>query len=230
MQIISLELYTRNLSAMQDFYASTLQLPLIEQDDRHFTVRAGHSMLTFTSTTDTVPICHYAFNVPEASFPASKQWLQDRVTLLKDDEQQDEVYFRNWDAHASYFSDPDGNIGEIIARHTLPDAVAHEPSAHPVLGISEIGIAADDVLSLVNTVTTRTGMQPYKQTPSPDFTAVGSEKGLLIINRTERTWLPENRDIVQPVPLRVRFEVQSSAQPLAFEITGPPYGLAAVMT
>lgn len=229
MQIISLELHTRNLSTMRDFYTNTLELPLVEEDSTHFTVRAGHSALTFMQTDSEVPICHYAFNVPEASFAASKQWLKQRVPLLLNADQHDEIYFENWNAHSVYFGDPDGNIGEIIARHTLPASNEAHSDNHPVLSISEIGISVDDVINFVNTVTTKTGMLPYKGSPNPDFTAIGSEKGLLIISRTGRTWLPENKVTTQSVPLRVRFEVQSSAHPLQFEIAGPPYGLTPII-
>ena len=229
MQIISLELHTLNLGTMRDFYTNTLELPLVEGDSRHFSVRAGHSMLTFTHATAEVPICHYAFNVPEASFAASKQWLKDRVPLLLNADQQDEIFFENWNAHSVYFSDPDGNIGEFIARHTLSGSNEPRSEDHPILGISELGISVGDVISFVNTLTTKTGMLPYKQSANPDFTAVGSEKGLLIISRIGRTWLPENSVAAQSVPLRVRFEVQSSAHPLQFEIAGPPYGLTPII-
>lgn len=230
MQIKSLELYTRQLRVMLDFYANILELPVLEQSQNQFTVQAGQSDLTFVQKDDsTLYPCHYAFNIPEASLAASKQWLQARVLLLIDAEGRDEFYSENWNAHLIYYTDPDGNIGEFTARHDFIKSNEPRSTSHPVISLAEIGITVDDVPKFVADVESETGLLPYRQQVDPNFTAVGDENGSLIVVKTGRTWFPTNRIAAQPVRLRVSFTVQSTnISSQHFKIVGIPYKLTPI--
>ena len=103
--------------------------------------------------------------------------------------------FANWNAHAIYFTDPDGNIAELIARHTLPSS---RRDSFEILGISEIGLVTDDVPGTV----AQLGLPAYRQ-GSPQFQPVGDEEGLLILVQRDRPWYPDNRHTAQPIPFSV---------------------------
>src|SRR6266571_7594606 len=82
-------------------------------------------------------IAHFAFNIPENQFPAGKAWLAERVELWTDNG-RDEFYSESWNAHVVYFHDPDGNVGELIARHNLNNASDVPFGADSLLELSEV--------------------------------------------------------------------------------------------
>jgi catechol-2,3-dioxygenase len=224
MLIESLQLYTHQFGAMLDFYTRTLELPLIGQKDEQFTVSAGATALTFLQAFNgDVSPCHYAINIPEASFSESKRWLQSRTPLLTSADGKEEFYSENWNAHLLYYADPDGNIGELTARHTLPSSNDTRSTGNPILSVAEIGIAVDDVPAFVADLSDKTGLFPYRQDVEPTFTAVGDEHGLFIAVKAGRTWLPNNVVAAKPMPLQVRFRVSSAESPQLYELTGLPY-------
>lgn len=87
--------------------------------------------------------CFYALGVPGHRFAEAAHWLENRVPLLADQNGRVEFFFEQWNAHAIYFRDADGNIGELIARHNL-ETNSEEPfGARSLLGVSEIGWVFD---------------------------------------------------------------------------------------
>jgi hypothetical protein len=115
-------------------------------------------------------------------------------------------YSESWDAHNLYFRDPAGNIVELIARHTLGNADAGPFSGASILGISEIGVAADDVRELVAELIERTGAAEYHGPGSASFSPVGDESGLLIVVARGRIWFPETGVPAEPLPVTVTTE------------------------
>jgi catechol 2,3-dioxygenase-like lactoylglutathione lyase family enzyme len=231
MWIESLELYTRQLAPMLDFYSKILELSVLEQKPERFVVSAGETMLTFSQAqTDAISPCHYAFNIPEAAFGEAKHWLQQRVPLLTDGQGTDEFHSENWNAHLIYYADSDGNIGEFSARHTLPGSNTPRSTSNPILRVAEIGIAVDDVPDFVGELERVSGLLPYRQNVESTFTAVGDENGLFIVVKTGRMWFPNQVLAAQPVPLNVMFKAQAAETSSRFELSGPPYTLSAVST
>ncbi len=224
MQIQELRLFTHNLDQQRDFYTRVLELPLSSTHDHHFALTIGASSLVFTSTAQAIPLSyHFAFNIPEHQFAEAKQWLAARVPLLTEPSGADELYFAEWDAHAVYFADPDGNIGELIARHTLAHPHRQAFTSASLLRVSEIGLVVDDVAAFVQLIRTTVGSPVYRGPINELFTPVGDEQGLLIVVKRGRLWLPEVRVAAMDAPLSVRISEDPATQ---YRIEGPPYRLA----
>jgi catechol-2,3-dioxygenase len=131
---------------------------------------------------------HFAINIPENQIEQARAWLTGRVPVLELNGESI-FHFDAWNAHAVYFRDPAGSIVELIARHTLENARDEAFSAASWLSISEIGIAADDVLLAAERLQKEYAL-PFYHTPSESFTALGDEDGLLILVPAGREWYP----------------------------------------
>ncbi len=122
----------------------------------------------------------------------------------------DTMHWRAWNAHACYFRDPDGNIGELIARHNLAgdgapnDGTAFDPAAH-LLGISEIGLALDDVGESCQLIEEGLSLPVWDTGDGVRFRAMGGERGLLICVRRGHAWFPTSDVRAEPAPLCVTF-------------------------
>lgn len=161
------------------------------------TLAAGETRWTLAQSTPAPPaVAHFAFNVPENLFAEAVAWLQERVSLLASADGSETLFnFASWNAHAVYFTDPDGNIAELIARHNLASSRREH---FAILGMSEIGLVTDDVPGTV----AQLGLPLYQQ-GGPSFQPVGDEEGLLIVVQRNRPWYPDNRHTAQPVPFSV---------------------------
>ena len=127
----------------------------------------------------------------------------------------DEVDWRGWNAHAVYFQDAAGNIGELIARHNLPGRDA----PFGVQGwqrISEIGLAVDDVAQAAHSL----DMPVFEPGDGENFTALGDDLGLLIIVKQGRAWFPTADCYAQPDPVDV---VVNSPVQSTMTVPGGPY-------
>jgi hypothetical protein len=87
--------------------------------------------------------------------------------------------FAAWDgARAVYFRDPEGNVGELIAR----------PDPRAELAIAEVGLPVDDVAAAVDALA-ELGIEPYRPWGG-EFAPLGTVDGLLIVVRRGRGWFP----------------------------------------
>lgn len=192
MKILELRLATSSLAAQIEFYNSTLGLPIIAQSGQATMFQVGQSRLTFEAATHEVPgVYHFAFNIPHNQFEAARQWIESRAALLADVNGETTFYSEHWNAHMLYFLDPQGNVLELIARHTLANDQERFFDAASLLNISEIGIATEDVAAQVADVMARTASPVYRGPGSNTFTAVGDEYGLAIIVQQGRIWFPD---------------------------------------
>jgi catechol 2,3-dioxygenase-like lactoylglutathione lyase family enzyme len=203
MQIRELKLATPALNQQYDFYARVFDFPVLEETPDRFTLQVGASQLTFTHTTTPAGIAHFAFNIPKNQFPTAKQWLQARTPLLKDANGTDAFFSDGWNAHMLYFTDPDGNILELIARHTLPSTSERPFSGQSIMNISEIGVATEDVPAQVAAIEARIGATVYRGPGSDSFTPVGDEEGLFIVVKRRRTWFPDTGIPAEYIPITV---------------------------
>ena len=138
------------------------------------------------------------------------------MPLLTDSEGRDSFHFETWNAHGVYFADADGNIVELIAHHALQDT-SHEPfSALSVCGIAEIGCVAVDVTESVNVLKLAYGLRPHLSLTHPEFTALGDERGLLIVVRDGRPWLPTGA-LAATAPFTAVLLTKAGVQSLRFE-------------
>lgn len=192
MKIKELTLLTNKLKEMKDFYKHIVELKIIRESSNSFTVRIGSTDLVFKETeSETDPFYHFAMNIPENKLDEAKSWLQKKI-ILNTEEEEDEAFFKSWNAHAIYFEDPSGNILEFIARHNLKNRIEHHFSAKDILTISEIGIVVDEVIPFVRRLN-HIGIPNWKE-DSEGLTPVGGEEGLFIIVKSGRRWFFSNQN------------------------------------
>jgi len=204
MRILNLELVSSSLPRQAEFYAQTLGLRGLEETGGRVVFQAGSSRLTFLAGAGPVQHrYHFAFNIPSSQFTEAADWLRRRVRLLSDSNGADEFHSNEWNSDGMYFLDPDGNVVELIARHTLPATGGSPFSGNSLLAISEIGIAAEDVPQQVEIIRHRRGEPIYDGAGSSTFTAVGDEHGLFIVVKRGRIWFPETGVAAEPVPIHV---------------------------
>lgn len=147
MVIYKVTLYSSNLYETRRFYTNDLGFELVESRETSFTVKVGKSELEFREFKgEGVPFYHYAFNIPANQFQEYKAWAKNSVTLNEEDG-KDEVYFSFSNADACYFTDPSGNIVELIARYDVAKHSNEIPSAGGILNISEINLTTQDIFS-----------------------------------------------------------------------------------
>jgi len=222
MRIVELTLQSKDIAAQRAFYHDLLGLPVIADGGQQITFQAGHTQLRFEQANSALPsVYHFAFNIPENQFMQAKDWLTARTPLaVSPEDPQKEVYdFTDWNAHAFYFLDADGNIAEFIARHNLDNA-SHEPfSENSILGISEIGLATPDVIQTVEVLQQNVGIPVWRGAGSDMFCALGDEYGLFIVVKDGRNWLSSNRPAV-PLPIQVLIEGISN---LDYHVPGLPF-------
>jgi catechol 2,3-dioxygenase-like lactoylglutathione lyase family enzyme len=195
-----IRLHATRLEEMRRFYNTVLDLPVHGETKDSLSIRFGSTLIEFAQRDgNDAPFYHFAFNVPENKFAAAKKWLAKRCPLLRDSETgADEQFFEQWNAHAVYFQDPSGNIGELIARHTLPSAAKGDFGADDILYASEIGLVSADPNLLVEIIAREFGLKPY---PSPFF--MGDERGMFVLPPVGRPWIPECRQHAAVFPVEV---------------------------
>lgn len=218
MNIARLELLSADLQKQKDFYAHVLELP-VRQDSLILEVKAGKTVLLFTESSEFDGAYHFAFNIPENQFDSAKQWIENRVPLLRDENGKDEFHSENWNSSSVYFKDAAGNVLEFIARHNLKNAVNAEFDSRQILNISEIGLPTEDVKGLAREICKRLDVSVFRQEPNESFTPVGDDDGLLIIPVKDRIWIPNSG-----VPARLlSVRVEGTVNGREWEVRGVPY-------
>jgi catechol 2,3-dioxygenase-like lactoylglutathione lyase family enzyme len=201
MHIRDVQAYTNHLAAQRDFYHGQLGLPLLMETEQQCRIQIGASSLTWMATL--APLAgpyHFAFNIPENQLAAGMEWVEQISPVLSKDGQQ-QFHFAAWNADAAYFRDADGNILEIIARHSLANAATTTFGSQSLLNISEVGLPNGDVLALADALTARIGIAPWLGRDA-NFTTMGDENGLFILVPTGRNWLPTAQPAL-PLPLTI---------------------------
>jgi catechol-2,3-dioxygenase len=219
MVITGLELLTLDLHAQKDFYANILELP-VELTSSGLEVKAGETDVLFTQAPpDFDGAFHFAFNIPENQIHAAKDWISNRVPLLRDESGKDEFASESWNSHSVYFKDAAGNVLEFIARHNLKSPMDGSFDSRQILNVSEIGLPSDDVMGLANELCTRLGLSVFMQQPNESFTPVGDDHGLFILPARDRIWKPDSGVPAKLLPVKVRVEANGKG----WEVRGVPY-------
>lgn len=221
MHIHSLDLLAADISAQHTFYAHVLGLPAAHRTPETLEIVSEQWSLTFRAAPPGWHgIYHFAFNIPENQFDAAKSWLAARVALNTGPDGIDTFYFEDWNAHAVYCTDPAGNIVELIARHTLPNASEAPFSGDQLLAISEIGLVVENVPAAVQALQEEMDIPIYRGAGNPDFTAVGDEEGLLIVVRRGRRWFSDSSKPAEALPTKMTI---SSSDGERHTLSGPPW-------
>ena len=214
MHILELELATTDLAAQRAFYHGLLGLPLVRETAQQLSVQIGQSRLTFHRAAQPLPgVYHIAFNIPRNQFDQGKDWIETRTPLIADTSGETQFALPSWDARQLYFRDAAGNILEFIARQGLADDATVPFGPASLRNVSEVGIAADDVLAQAAALAERTASAYFDREPSsPTFTAIGDDHGLIIVVRRGRIWFPTTD--AAAVPLPVTMHLSTRPEPL----------------
>jgi catechol-2,3-dioxygenase len=225
MKILELELLTGSLEVQHRFYADVLGLKVLELTEDVLMVQVGSSRLKFTWQTGFSGRYHFAFDVPENQLEPAKTWLESRAALIPDIDGRQVFASENWNANQIYFSDPHGNILELIARHDLENASQAEFLGSSLLNISEIGLACDNVPEVAKWLEQHLNLEVYKSS-NDTFAPVGDAHGLLILVQNAREWFPNTGVHATPQPVRILIEANQNQ---TLEIPNLPYKIRTVL-
>ena len=226
MKITRLELCTDQVQELKIFYVMVLGFELQNETETTFTIKAGHTLLTFRwgDPTQPSPSYHFAFNIPENQIEEARRWLYSRSVPLLRFEDQDVIDFPNWNAHALYFLDPADNIVELIARHDIENASQLTFSANSITSVSEIGLPVPEIEPFYDQLKERFGLPLYSHIANlSKFCPTGDPEGLFIIVPLERAWFPTERvNGLHPVVVTIAGEENKGAIK-EWEVEGLPY-------
>jgi len=188
MKIKRLEIGCKNIVEQQKFYRDILGLEIHESSISSFELHIGYSVLFFRQKENFTPY-HIAFHIPDRDEEKALKWLKNRVSVLKF-ESDTIIDFKGWDAKSIYFYDADANIMEFISRRNYNCESLKEFSEGSILGISEIGLATDDIQEKHHFLNANCELDIFDGN-FKNFCAIGNDLGLLItINSTLKTWFP----------------------------------------
>ncbi len=215
--IVQLRLQTNRLNELRRFYHKLFHFPIVEETKNSITFQAGGTALTFVQTEEAKqPFYHFAFNIPENKLAPAKDWLSQKVPLAVQPGRDPVYHFVGWNAYAIYYWDPAGNLGELIARHDLPNAKSGGFTGEDILYASEIGLVVEDVPDTVNWANEKLRWSPYRQ-PVDNFAAIGDEHQLLIVAKKLRPWMHKPAQIF-PTTVTLRGEASK-----IFPLSDYPY-------
>lgn len=206
MEIIDIRLLTGDIEATEEFYSKKLLLPVVSKEPVSITFGVGTSLLTFELFQDAKCVYHVAFNIPRNKLEEAFRWLEPRVKIQPATASSPYADFSNWNAHALYFYDNNGNILECIARHKLNNTTEAAFDQGSFLCISEMGIVCDSVVDEVSHFSSQLGLEPFTKQPVMDnFAALGDDNGLLIFVGHQRNWYPTDiPSVSHPSEIRIR--------------------------
>lgn len=122
----------------------------------------------------------------------AKRWVSERGISVFSKDGQNEFPFEKWNATAFYFYDPDGNLVEFIAHHSLDNEASEAFGPKHLLRISEIGLPVENVPQVVKELTNAFPLRLWSG-DGEQFAALGDAEGLLIVVDKERPWFPDGR-------------------------------------
>jgi catechol 2,3-dioxygenase-like lactoylglutathione lyase family enzyme len=193
MRLEQVEMVAPDLAAAKFFYHEHLGFPLLETSNTHFSVDVGRSVLRFVKG-DAAAFYHIAFLIPSNQVQEAYAWVSQKTEVLPYTGTNPIADFKNWNAEAFYFHDPNQNILEFIAHHDLRYNLKTPFNVQSIIALCEIGIpvlSVPDACRYLN----QTYQVPYfeKGPHLPDFAVMGSEEALLIVTTIGRGWLPTQR-------------------------------------
>lgn len=213
MKIEFLKLYTSRLEEQLNFYSRVLGFPVKEISDSCFQVEMGYSQLEFCERKSATPY-HLALHIPAQQEVQALKWLQERVTILKD-ENEEIIDFPAWKARSVYFYDADKNIIEFISRQDYFESASEDFSEESIVGVSEIGLATEDVEEKFRFLNDNFGLQKFTG-DYERFCATGDDEGLfIIINKKIKDWIPTG-DKAFASPFEIKFSVEKATSRVVF--------------
>lgn len=201
MRISEASFLSVDLLKLLPFYRDGLRFPVVSASEEELILEAGATRLRFVRWDPAspsqagmveydggsgIPYYHFAFNIPENKLEEAKRWVESFAELGRE-AGKDISRSDAWNSDSVYFLDPGGNILELIARHTMDNAIDRpfDPD-RDVEGVSEIGLPTKSVPDAVDQLE-GLGMTSY-QGRSDSFNPVGDEVGMFIVVQPGRRW------------------------------------------
>jgi catechol-2,3-dioxygenase len=217
MNIQEIIIQTNNLSETMVFYSQVMGMNSLKERELSVSFPAGSSILTFQES-DAVkhPTYHFAFNIPENQIQDAIKWAHGKVELLQVTAKSKIADYQSWNAHAIYFTDNNGNVVELIARHDLKNASTAAFTATAIECISEIGIVTKEVNTFTDELIEAYDLSLFSKQPrQANFAALGDDHGLFIIVGNDRCWFPTTIPS-EKYPLKIIIGDEASKMELAF--------------
>ncbi len=166
---------------------------------------------------------HLAFTIPDNKADEALEWVRSKgiEPIAKNDAVQ--FPFPNWNATALYFYDPDGNLVEFIAHHSLSNATREPFSSKDLVRISEIGLPVDDLPAALRQLHELLSLEKWSG-DGRQFAAVGNVEGLLIVIDHKRPWFPDER-MPGMFPTTVKLQTERTG---SIELGPKPYRIESV--
>jgi len=211
MLIKELILLTNDIAATKAFYYEIMGFSILKEEENHISFKTGNSILSFKATAPVpVPFYHVAFSIPNNKLHEAAAWVEKRTTILPYSAKETIADFTGWNAKAFYFHDNQENILEFITHFDLDTNDQTPFSAASVESICEIGIVTDNVSKTCEAIKSKYNIPYFVKGPlMQDFAVMGDSKGLLIISKTHRGWLPTQRP-AEKFPVTVKIEINGN--------------------
>ncbi|MFE0560754.1 VOC family protein [Paenibacillus sp. NPDC058910] len=189
MNILKVEVRTKQLAMIKKFYVDLLEFEVKKDADERLELQAGRSTIEFVQDHDSRAFYHIAFSIAVDQLSEAMKWLENNgIELITQDGNQP-FEFKDWPASACYFYDPDGNLIEFIAHHATVHEQADSFNAKHIIAISEIGLPVVDVREEIRRLHEVFGLSLWRG-DGKLFAAMGDENGLLIVIDKHRPWFP----------------------------------------
>lgn len=209
-----LNVYTSRLKEQLQFYNEVLNLPVNKVSNSSFQIQIGYSLLEFSKSRSTKPY-HVAFHIPARMEEQALEWLKKRVSILRAGNEEI-IDFPAWQARSIYFYDQDRNIIEFISRKKLFEAGVNEFTAEQIIGISEIGLATENVGMNFKLLNDNYGLQKFTG-DYERFCATGDDEGLfIIIDKHNKNWIPTG-DTAYASPFEIEFSNEGAIYRTAYK-------------
>lgn len=193
MNIIELELLSDDLTATAKFYKEVLGLDAFWWGTKSVTFHVGYTKLIYRKSDGMKPVYHFAIDVPNNRFEQALTVVKSKTPLIPV-EGSDVANFVNWKAKSLYFYDNNGNILELITRYANQVYAKEEFSGKSYISVSEIGMVANNVPELADTMKKLFGIPIFHRQPRGEhFTVSGDDEGLFIIASKDREWYPTDK-------------------------------------
>ena len=216
MKIDQIQISTKDIQRTKSFYQEVLGLFILENDKNSVTIQAGESILKFVEDPQFNSIYHFAFNIPSNQLEEAIEWCQNKVDLILIEDKKVITHFENWNAHAVYFYDNNGNLLEFIARHDLNNEQVGGFNLASILNISEIGIVNENPFELGKKLIEEHGLHFFSKNDNSEFfSAIGDDKGLMILVRPNRNWYPTQTP-AESNPIKISLENNEAIIELKF--------------
>lgn len=189
MNIMRIEVRTKQLLMIKKFYSDILNLEVRESTDERLELQAGRSIIEFVQDDASQAFYHIAISIPTNQLSAAMKWLENKGVEVITEAEGSPFQFKDWPASACYFYDPDGNLIEFIAHHGMVYEHGDSFNAKHIIAVSEIGLPVDDVSEEVRRLHETFGLSLWRG-DGKQFAAVGDENGLLIVVDKNRPWFP----------------------------------------